>query len=475
MTESLSGPLRIHSKNPRYFADGSGNVIYLTGSHTWSNIQEHASSSPFDYRAYLDWLQKYNHNFTRLWTWESGLLGEWIHGYNENTLLAQPTIYRCVGKRETANGMVLPIFDLSKYNEDFFDRLLERATLAKDRGIYVSIMLFQGWELDAKGRKSDSWDGHPYNKLNNVNGVNGDPEGYGNGFMIQTLEIPATTRLQEAYVKKVVDTVNELDNVLYEISNESDGSSTEWQYHMINYVHEYEKNKPKQHPVGMTFQYSRVKKGTNANLFRSPADWVSPNPQAEAGYDYCYNPPPANGKKVVLLDTDHLWGIGGDSVWVWKSFLRGYNPIFMDPYDTGFMDPCDSGLIDVGNIDPDWESARIAMGQTRMLAERIGLADMTPHPELAHTRYCLANIGVEYLVYRSPEMSTRIQADLTAVRGEFSVEWFNPETGIFLKAESVEGGDKIVFRAPFKRSAVLYLKSYSIDRWKGEHVEYKSK
>ena len=31
----------------------------------------------------------------------------------------------------------------------------------------------------------------------------------------------AITALQEAYVRKVVDTVNDLDNVLYEISNES--------------------------------------------------------------------------------------------------------------------------------------------------------------------------------------------------------------------------------------------------------------
>lgn len=462
MRESLSGSLRIHPGNPRYFTDGSGKAIYLTGSHTWSNIQEHANRSPFDYRAYLGWLQRYNHNFTRLWTWECGLLGEWIHGYNEDTLLAQPTIYRCVGKRETANGMVLPIFDLSRYNEDFFDRLLERATLAKDRGIYVSIMLFQGWELDAKGRRSTSWDGHPYNKLNNVNGIDGDPEGNGNGFKIQTLDIPTITKLQEAYVREVIDTVNELDNVMYEISNESDGSSTEWQYHMISYIHDYEKSKPKQHPVGMTFQYSKMKIGTNEDLFRSPAEWVSPNSQAEGtkiGSSYRYNPPAADGTKVVLLDTDHLWGIGGDTVWVWKSFLRGHNPIFMDPYDTGFMDPCDSGLLDVGRIDPDWESARIAMGQTRMFAERIDLAEMTPHPELAHTGYCLANRGVEYLIYRPPEMTTRIQVDLTGAKGEFSVEWFNPDTGMSVEAKPVEGGDKIVFRAPFKRGAVLYLKS----------------
>jgi hypothetical protein len=34
------GPLRIHPSNPRYFTDGSGKAIYLTGSHTWNNLQD---------------------------------------------------------------------------------------------------------------------------------------------------------------------------------------------------------------------------------------------------------------------------------------------------------------------------------------------------------------------------------------------------------------------------------------------------
>ena len=35
-----SGPLRVHPRNPRYFTDDGGRAIYLTGSHTWSNLQD---------------------------------------------------------------------------------------------------------------------------------------------------------------------------------------------------------------------------------------------------------------------------------------------------------------------------------------------------------------------------------------------------------------------------------------------------
>ena len=69
----------------------------------------------------------------------------------------------------------------------------------------------------------------------------------------------------------------------------------------------------------------------------SPHPWPRTGPgQALDGkpkFNYRTNPPPADGRKVILTDTDHLWGVGGDVAWVWKSFLRGLNPLFMDPYE----------------------------------------------------------------------------------------------------------------------------------------------
>src|SRR5262245_14572392 len=36
-----TGPLRVSTVNPRYFTDGSGKAIFLTGSHTWGNLQDY--------------------------------------------------------------------------------------------------------------------------------------------------------------------------------------------------------------------------------------------------------------------------------------------------------------------------------------------------------------------------------------------------------------------------------------------------
>jgi hypothetical protein len=338
--------------------------------------------------------------------------------------------------------------------------LRSRILAAWKRGIYVSIMLFEGHGLQAS-LQPWCWDGHPFNANNNINGIDGDPNGDGRGLETQTLEIPAITELQEAYVRKVVDTVNDLDNVLYEIANESGTYSTEWQYHMIRYIHEYEKSKPKQHPVGMTFQWSEKYRGTNENLFNSPADWISPSPDG----GYRDDPPAADGSKVILSDTDHLWGIGGNQAWVWKSFCRGMNVLFMDPYHEVRREDVQgkseitwtNHLSSTPNLDSSWEPIRKNLGYTLAYAKRMNLASTVPSNDLATTKYCLSNRGVDYLVYL-PEGGD-VTVDLTDAPMELIVEWFSPNNGKKVHGDVQAGGSLKVFSSPFSGDAVLYISS----------------
>jgi hypothetical protein len=437
--------LQVQPGNGRYFTDGSGRAVYLTGSHTWANLQNAGESDPppvFDYTAYLDFLEANNHNFIRLWAWEQAKWAPWTTG----DIWFAPMPYK-----RTGPGMALdskPKYDVTEFNQAYFDRLRTRIIEAGNRGIYVSIMLFDGWSIEGEGKGSGNpWLGHPFNSQNNINGVDGDSNGNGRGEETHTLQLKAINDLQEAYVRKVIDTVNDLDNVLYEISNESHSNSQAWQYHMINYIKNYEASKPKQHPVGMTVEYPG---GDNYELFASPADWISPN--GDGGYTD--NPPAADGSKVIILDTDHLWGIGGDRQWVWKSFTRGYNPIYMDCYSEVFC-------TDVNPVsDPTMVSVRRNMGYTLNYANRINLAAMTPRGDLCSTGYCLANpaaSGAEYLVY-APTSGT-FTVNLSGTKGEFAVEWFNPETGSIVNGGTISGGMTRSFSPPFVGDAVLYLSS----------------
>ena len=304
-------------------------------------------------------------------------------------------------------------------------------------------MLFEGWGLQFV---KEAWQAHPFHPDNSVQGVTGDPNGDGKAVEIHTLGDPRLTALQEAYVRQVVDTVNDLDNVLYEISNENHPPSTDWQYHFIRFLHDYQKTKPRQHPVGMTFQY---RGGENRALFGSPADWISPNPDAASGFNYRTNPPAADGAKVILTDTDHLWGIGGNPAWVWKSFARGLNPIFMDPYD--------DRVLSRGSHD-QWEPVRRAMGVVARLTERLDLAAMQPRPVLASTGYCLADTGRAYVVFVPDDSGATITVNLAGTEGTYAVEWIHPVTGKTVPSGAVRGGGIETLDLPRPGELVLCLR-----------------
>ncbi|MEP6595622.1 MAG: DUF6298 domain-containing protein [Ginsengibacter sp.] len=466
-----NGPLRVDNINPRYFSDANGKIVYLTGSHTWQNLQDIFMNGgrPFNYLEYLDMMQKNGHNFMRLWMFEQPRMGSWA----ADTIYFDPLPFARTGPGLAKDGK--PKFDLTKYNPVYFKRLRQRVIEAGKRNIYVSIMLFQGWCLDRTGfGTGNPFPYIPYNAANNINNISVPEtiEDYDDKPSLHSLKIsPALLQVQEAYVKKVIETVNELDNVLYEIINE--GGATAWQYHMIDFIKQTEAGMPNQHPVGMTHRGDKIQ--VNQDLFDSPADWISPNAEpykwkmgdSIISSSYKYDPPAGDGKKVVFPDTDHLWGHGGNYKWVWKSFLRGLNPIFMDPWNpmagNESEEKTTGWIYDEGGITkddrnyPEHSLIRQNMGYTRSFAQRINLRNMTPHGELSTTRYCLANEGDEYLVY-FPE-SEVAKVDLRAAQGEYIIEWFIPLMNRkVMGPRTVKGGSYLTIQPPTSLDAVLYLK-----------------
>lgn len=448
---TFNGPLRLNRLNPHYFTDASGEAIYLTGSHTWANLVEMKLSvgPDFDYAKWLDFMASHHHNFMRLWTWHHTEYAPWT----EEHVLFDPTPHHRTGPGLAIDGK--PLFDLGKWNQAYFDRLRERVIMADQKGIYVSVMLFEGWCLKWAAPGCDPWPYHPFNFHNNVNGVNGDPNNDGKADIF-SLEVPEVVDFQKTYIRKVIDTVNDLDNVLFEIINEipNDERGVKWHYHMIDYVHSYESEKPKQHPVGMT-----AEGGTQYNpiLFDSPADWISPGrgPLEE----YMYNPPPADGSKVILLDTDHLWGYGGNYIWAWKSFTRGLNPLFMDPWNPlpGKTRPGGPPSNDINRPDfPDWEPLRLNLGNIRRLAQSVDMNRMVPHSELVSSSYCLADPGQTYFVYQP--VDAQVQVNLLGCKGTFTVEFYYPRTGKAVSASPVIADNWHHFVSPEGMDFVLILR-----------------
>jgi hypothetical protein len=489
--------LEVSKANPRYFTVASGDAadrvaVYLTGSHIWNNFHDgmgpgsDCAVAPelLDYDAYLGFLEDHGHNFVRLWRWEqfkSQAAGGDFH------LCMTPQPWPRIGPGEAKDGK--PKFDLSRFDDAYFHRLRDRVVAAGDRGIYVGVMFFDGWALHLSP-VPDNVEGHPFHIANNVNGI-----GISSIVDYQVLPLdPRVQEIQDAYIRRVVDTVHDLPGVLYEVANESSGGgsvdpsfaealgqpgspewgdSTAWQYWVIDRVKRYEGEMGyATHPIGMTMQFPVADQTkVNVPMFDSDADWISPGYDdaifADGGHPmapgspqsrWLEDPPAADGRKVVISDTDHFAPGRGDALWAWKSFLRGHHPILMDFGIIGGVNPPDpsAGPMPYTAFEP----ARLAMGDTRRFAERMQLIRMEPRGDLSSTGYALANPGEEYLVLQPTEAAEPFSVTLDP--GTYAVTWFSVEA-----RETVESGESTVedstavsFNAPFEAGgpAALYLK-----------------
>ena len=494
---TADGPLAVSTENPRYFTPVSGpragRAVYLTGSHIWNNLHDGMGPGPdgpakperLDYDAYLRFLTDRGHNFIRLWRWEQ-IRSQAAGGNYHLNMTPQP--WARTGPGTAKDGK--PRFDLERFDDDFFARLRDRVVRAGAAGIYVGVMMFDGWALHLSPAP-DHIEGHPFHAGNNVNGISATSIND-----LQVLPLDQRVRdLQEAYLRKVVDTLHDLPNVLWEVANEStgDGSvteefagflgmrelphwddSTQWQYWVIDVVkrHEAERGYPV-HPIGMTMEFpvaDQVK--VNEPLLRSRAEWISP------GYDdekfaggghpmapgappsrWFADPPVADGAKVIISDTDHYAPGQGDALWAWKSFLRGHHPILMDFGLIGGVQSAGGSPADTGEPPFEaYEAARWAMGDTRRYAERINLIGTRPRADIASTGYALVHPGSEYLVLEPYGDGRAFTVDLSA--GSYAVEWFDVatrETSV-TGSRAVDQAGPAEFSAPFRSGpAVLYL------------------
>ncbi len=513
-------PLRVSTTNPRYFTDNSGKAIFLTGSNSGDELQDDSWSVPHTFNfdnsvpgsiSYLDFLAGENHNYIRAFMVEHS---RWdpVAAPLVN-VLAHPMPYARTGPGFAKDGdpkFAVDRPDGSQFSAAYFNRLLQRAgeaglpTPSRTTPIYFGVMPFEGFSITntvpdcntppGSVGPLDSWFGHPYNVENNVQRVNGDPHNTGQGLGLLTYGDPdfaTINALQDAYVQHFVQTVNGLDNILYEIVNEaprcpSDQLDT-WERHIIKVIRDAEKNTQRQHPVlrgiyGLQATSNQCVNGDNGYLFVNLGDGTDTNAISPAQGDpitedyggFASGPKASDGTRVIVSDTDHLWGL--DQIpdrpnrnipgrnndfsdqpvnWVWKSFTRGMGGlVFLDPDVVPVSDipplSCISDCACRGNpIKDDSTSAyapiRKAMGDARAFAGIIDLIHMTPQA-CADTGYCLAQTlgtqqGNQFLAFAPSVTPNSLTINLTLIGARagdvFNLTWFNPQTEKFVDGGSI--------------------------------------
>jgi hypothetical protein len=466
------GPLVVCASNPRYFCDPSGNVVYLGGIHTWSNFLEDrgtiANPPAFDYNAYMTFLKLHGYTWMRGWTAEMTHLSRSDDPFED--VIGPPFKWLRAGPRKANDGGLQ--FDLERLEPDYFSRMRSRIVHAGQNGVYVSVMIFNGymWWIDVT-----SGDGNPFERGNNVNGVSCSKT-----CPLDASLLPENTWwFEKNYIHKVVDTVHDLPNAMYEVSNESGSpQSDNWQANIIAELDSYERaTYNSHHPIG----YTSAGSGTpDSILYRSAADWVSPNfggsgvtPNVATGQcpvvtgnGGAPNPSSPNCK-VVINDTDHSFGgssmqsagVVGQTTWVWENLTSGNGVAFMDPYLVLWPGRNNCTGAPVGGdpnvcsgLDSQWNTIRLAIADVVAYAKKIDLKDMTPQGSLSTSGFCLANPGSQYLVFSTSNTFT-----LTITQGSYVFEFFNPSTHAVVQTGTVTVESSRLFTAPFTGDSLLWL------------------
>lgn len=106
-------------------------------------------------------------------------------------------------------------YDLRKFNDKFFDRLSAIVKQADELGIVCQVCLFDRCGLAVNDR--NAWPNNPYNSTINVNGLLARSSG---GYPPFCQTDGPIADINAAFIHKVVETIGDRGNVIYEIMNE---------------------------------------------------------------------------------------------------------------------------------------------------------------------------------------------------------------------------------------------------------------
>lgn len=271
-------------KGSNFYVDGV--KTQLAGNHTWNVVQAFNGK-----RVSLDSITG---NFTRLWTVETRGMRLDNKFYGSNTT-------------GVAKVDVVPWKKTGELNQKFYDRLETVVKRADKRDIVTGVVLF---DHAFNAYKDFGWENHPFNGL-----------GPKSEYEIHT--IGPWNQYQRAHVKKVVETLEPYDNVIYEVGNELyKNSISKFQAKVIKWVKKFTDK-----PVGASYAA-----GVYVNqswLTRVGADFIVPTQGARAGGVRKI----AGFKGPQLLDTDHGWALTSNVAGLRTAWDQGRSIWLMDGFN----------------------------------------------------------------------------------------------------------------------------------------------
>jgi len=469
--QQATRPIGLHPANPHYFLfRGRPTLLISSGEHYGALI-----NPDFDYVRYLDAQRKLGFNTTRVFT------GSYVEPEDanpmayENTLAPRPGRFLAPWARSETPGYRLggPKFDLTRWDEEYFDRLKRLAREAGRRGIVLELTLFS-WYYN-----EDIWRMSPLYVGNNINGVGRRPYQR----VYELVEDSDLLRAQDALARKLVSELRTFDNVFFEVLNEPWGgpcdpsaaecSMRRWQDRMISLIWDAERTFQHRHMIAEDV-------GHGVNAFHGAFNLTLRRPNKRVSvYQYHYAPAaaPRNNSRLGKAIGDNETGARGVGERTYRAegwaFILSGGSVFNN-LDWGFTPTHEAGDFGdfrrlLGVLGKRASSGGPALqGQIsflkrfvtsfpflRMRVDPTFVSGGLPSGTKASV---LAERGRAYAVYipRGPLSELRVNLP----RGRYRTAWFDPVSGRALQSRLVVhgGGTRRLIPPPFAEDLALSVR-----------------
>jgi hypothetical protein len=449
----VDGPIQLHPENPHYFLYNGDPLVLITSAEHYGALL----NLDFDYKKYLAILGAEGMNYTRIFT------GTYFEIPGESFSIKNNTLAPEKDRVITPWAIVIDDlsgdfkYDLSTWNDAYFERLRDLILVAADNNVIVEVTLFSSIYRDAH------WDISPQNPSNNVN-IKHEV----NRFDAQTLNNETLMQYQERFVRKMVRELNAFDNFFFEIQNEpwadhpipvlnienkedlvpgdwrlksdfADEASMGWQRKIASIIVDEESHLDKKHLIAQNY--------TN---FKAPIPEVDSNVSI---MNFHYNWPEAvewnyGHDKVVGFDESGFSG-SGDQVYrrqAWRFILSGGG--LFNNLDYSFFSGYENGTL--VNEAPGGGSVTLRK-QLNTLSDFIHGFDLVSlHPDHTSIRhspgvipYVLSDPGREYAIFLQAVTENSV-VHMKIPEGNYAVKHLNTVNGEVIKEESIQAGGELV-------------------------------
>ncbi len=193
-----------------YFAMNEQPILSFGGGP--GDIMLWLNEDAFDYKKWCDWAQRHGMNHGRDYpplNWK-GIIKLTKENHGDTTRVLFPYEETSPGSRQ---------FDLTKFNEKYWQRFREQIEHLQAKGIILHLIIWNGWQTNHHYPDHLSWKYHFFNPANNVNAITDSVDAKSFYYSVAEGNVELL-ELQKAWFLQVIRYTYDLDNVYYDLIHE---------------------------------------------------------------------------------------------------------------------------------------------------------------------------------------------------------------------------------------------------------------